>query len=466
MSDKPIQLAVVGHTNTGKTSLLRTLTRDAQFGEVSDRPATTRDVSAVGLLVDDRTVMCLFDTPGLEDPLGLIEWLESDKARHEDPLARIEAFLESDHDGGKFEQEAKVLRQLLRSDAAFYVVDARDSMLAKHRQELRLLAQCGKPLMPVLNFVADRHSHPEQWREGLARLGLHVLADFDTVIFDHEAQRSLFSKLSLLLESRQAAIQSLLRHRDRQREALIEAACRVVAEMLIDVAGLQLRVEADGDESAQQAQLREQVVRSEQNCVDDLLTLFEFDMEAFEPPDLPLEQGRWALDPFDPEALKVLGVRTGSSIAAGAAAGVSLDAMLGGASLGAGALVGASAGTVWSLYRSFGRRWVDEIRGYRNLSVEEATLAVLTSRQLSLLRALMRRGHASTDQIVAESDKGWAAPALREAVLRARSHPDWSAINSGRREPRPDQAMLPLLSALRSVLSANEARISSASDVR
>ena len=30
--------AVVGHTNTGKTSLLRTLTRDVGFGQVSDRP--------------------------------------------------------------------------------------------------------------------------------------------------------------------------------------------------------------------------------------------------------------------------------------------------------------------------------------------------------------------------------------------------------------------------------------------
>jgi len=36
----PLKLAVVGHTNTGKTSLLRTLTRDVNFGEVSARPST------------------------------------------------------------------------------------------------------------------------------------------------------------------------------------------------------------------------------------------------------------------------------------------------------------------------------------------------------------------------------------------------------------------------------------------
>ena len=30
---KPLSLAVVGHTNTGKTSLMRTLLRDSGFGE-------------------------------------------------------------------------------------------------------------------------------------------------------------------------------------------------------------------------------------------------------------------------------------------------------------------------------------------------------------------------------------------------------------------------------------------------
>ena len=41
---KSLSLAVVGHTNTGKTSLLRTLLRDGGFGEVADASATTRHV--------------------------------------------------------------------------------------------------------------------------------------------------------------------------------------------------------------------------------------------------------------------------------------------------------------------------------------------------------------------------------------------------------------------------------------
>ena len=150
----PMQVAVVGHTNTGKTSLLRTLARDSGFGEVSDRPATTRGVAAIELLAEDEPVLRCFDTPGLEDAVDLAGYLVPDGSPAEDPVSRIEAFVAGDHDAGRFEQEAKVLRQMLRVDAALYVIDAREPVLAKHRAELRLLADCGRPLLPVLNFVA------------------------------------------------------------------------------------------------------------------------------------------------------------------------------------------------------------------------------------------------------------------------------------------------------------------------
>ena len=40
-----LNLAVVGHTNTGKTSLMRTLLRDTHFGEVKDEAAPRATLS-------------------------------------------------------------------------------------------------------------------------------------------------------------------------------------------------------------------------------------------------------------------------------------------------------------------------------------------------------------------------------------------------------------------------------------
>src|SRR3546814_13565934 len=50
--EPPLRLAVVGHTNTGKTSLLRTLTRNPSFGQVNDSTGTKRHVEGARLLGD------------------------------------------------------------------------------------------------------------------------------------------------------------------------------------------------------------------------------------------------------------------------------------------------------------------------------------------------------------------------------------------------------------------------------
>ena len=113
----PLKLAVVGHTNVGKTSLLRTLTRDVGFGEVSHRPSTTRHVEGARLSVDGEPLLDLYDTPGLEDAIALLDYLERLERPGErlDGPARLARFLEGSEARQRFEQEAKVLRQLLTS---------------------------------------------------------------------------------------------------------------------------------------------------------------------------------------------------------------------------------------------------------------------------------------------------------------------------------------------------------------
>src|SRR5690606_6628733 len=149
-----LRLAVVGHTNTGKTSLLRTLTRDPAFGQVQDSPGTTRHVQGARLRVDGEPAIELFETPGMEDSMALLDYLDqiAPPAERLDGPDRIRRFLESPESERRFEQEARVLRKLLDCDAGLYVIDVRDPMLGKHRDELTLLASCGHPLLPVLNF--------------------------------------------------------------------------------------------------------------------------------------------------------------------------------------------------------------------------------------------------------------------------------------------------------------------------
>ncbi|PHX39760.1 GTPase SAR1 [Pseudomonas sp. NZIPFR-PS5] len=435
-ANRPLKLAVVGHTNVGKTSLLRTLTRDVGFGEVSHRPSTTRHVEGARLSVDGEALLELYDTPGLEDAIALLDYLERLDRPGErlDGPARLGRFLAGSEARQRFEQEAKVLRQLLASDAGLYVIDAREPVLAKYRDELAVLASCGKPLLPVLNFVSSAQQREPDWREALARLGLHALVRFDSVAPPEDGERRLYESLALLLETSRGRLERLIADQQAQREARKQSAARLISELLLDCAACRRSVATDsGQVQAAIDDLRKAVRQREQRCVESLLKLYAFRREDASASDLPLMDGRWGDDLFNPETLKLLGVRVGGGIAAGAAAGAGVDLLVGGITLGAAALVGAIAGGALQTARSYGGRLMDKFKGQRELTVDDAVLRLLALRQRQLLQALEVRGHAAMESIklTAPLDKTWREGKLPEALHKARAHPQWSSLNPG-----------------------------------
>lgn len=431
-------VAVVGHTNTGKTSLVRTLTRDTRFGEVSNRPATTRHVEGTVLLVDGAPLVELYDTPGLEDPMGLLEHLENLRgARRCDWIEVIEEFL-AEPAGGPFGQEAKAIRQVLASDVALYVVDARDRVLGKHRDELEILGRCARPVVPVLNFITSPQARTGEWREHLARINMHAIAEFDTVVLDETSEQRLFEKMRTLLDPFRATLNALIAERGQQRTGLVLAASEMLADLLIDVAACRLIVpehEIDRRDASLE-RLKQMVREREQGCVNALLDLFRFDEGDYAPDALPISGGKWGSDLFSPASLRAFGIRAGSGAAAGAAAGLAIDAITGGLTLGAAAALGATLGALWSSFGSHGRRLTEVFRGYTELRVADETLRLLAARQAELITALLRRGHASQDKLRLNSETEaqrsvWVSEPLPDEIEEARLHPEWSRLDGG-----------------------------------
>ncbi|MCM2320550.1 MAG: GTPase/DUF3482 domain-containing protein [Pseudomonas sp.] len=432
----PLKLAVVGHTNVGKTSLLRTLTRDVGFGEVSHRPSTTRHVEGARLSVDGEALLELYDTPGLEDAIALRDYLDALEPPGErlDGPERLQRLLASPEARGRFEQEAKVLRQLLVSDAGLYVIDAREPVLAKYRDELAVLADCGRPLLPVLNFVAAPGHREDDWRAALARLGLHALVRFDSVAPPEDGERRLYDSLALLLEPARERLQRLIADHEAQRAARRQAGARLIAELLLDAAACRRLVAADGESLAAAVErLRSDLRAREQRCVDELLSLYAFRADDAEAGELPLQGGRWGNDLFHPETLKQLGVKVGGGMAAGAAAGAGIDLLVGGLTLGAAAALGAIAGGGWQTLRNYGERLKGKLTGQRELSVDDGVLRLLALRQRQLLATLEARGHAAQQriQLATPQDQAWRKGKLPPALHKARAHPEWSRLNVG-----------------------------------
>jgi GTPase Era involved in 16S rRNA processing len=435
----PLKVAVVGHTNTGKTSLLRTLTRDVGFGEVSDRPATTRHVEGTAIQVDGQSLIELYDTPGLEDSIGLLDLLDSLRGdRRTEGVEQIERFLQSPEAsaGGRFSQEAKALRQVLASDVALYVIDARDRVLGKHRDELEILGRCARPVVPVLNFVANATAQTALWREHLSRANMHAVAEFDTVVIDEQSERRLLEKMQTLLDHHRATLDQLIQDRTRQREQLVRASADLIADLLIDVAAHV--VIAPAQDAAEMArtmeQLKQRVREREQQCVNSLLSLHRFRPEDYADASVQISEGRWGVDLFSPAAMKQFGIRAGSAAVAGGMIGLTVDAMVGGASLGAGFAIGSAIGALLSAGHTHGKKVIDQMRGYSQLRCDPTTLQVLLARQVSLVRALLRRGHASVDPIRTsggvDADKAGSARELKPLLEEASIRPQWSRLES------------------------------------
>lgn len=433
----PLRLAVVGHTNTGKTSLLRTLSRNPDFGEVSDSPGTTRHVEGLRLLAGGDAVVELYDTPGMEDGMALLDYLEklAKPGERIDGPERIRRFLNSPESERRFEQEARVLRKLLDCDAALYVVDARDPVLAKHRDELAVLASCGRPLLPVLNFTRSPEHRIEEWRNALARLGLHAIVEFDTVAPALDGEDQLYDKLALLLDAHAPALRALRTDIAGQRRQRRSDAIALVAEMLIDVAALRIAAPAQPPEQLEKAaeELRRQARTREGRCIDAILQRYNFRRSDFPQHALPLKGERWEMDLFHPQALKDVGIQVGKGMAAGAMAGATVDMFMAGISLGTATLIGAAAGGLWQGAEKLGRRLLGRLRGFQEMTVDDAVLRLLAMRGLALIAALERRGHAAQGPIEIATLLDAAAEPLRrerlpEPLHEARACPGWSTL--------------------------------------
>ena len=443
--DSVIRAAVVGHANVGKTSLMRTLLRDSHFGAVSNHSGTTRHVEGGALVANGEAIVTLFDTPGLEDSIGLLEILDESAPKIAgDGLDRLRAFLDHLDDYPMFHQEAKVVRQLLNSDLLFYVIDCREPLLGKYLDELNILQYSARPVIPVLNFTTTAQSRTERWTEQLARMQLHATVTFDTVVYSFEGEKRLYQKMQSLLSHHYEALQRLIDERQQQWQMSCAAATRCIAELIIDSGAYRIEIPRERERmDAELDLLHANVRRAEADCVTTLLQLFRFSPELVDINALPIKSGHWTADLFDSDTLKTFGGRAGSAVAKGAAAGAGIDLLTAGFSLGAATAIGAGAALLITGGRRFGRDISARVRRSQQLCIDDATLAVMWQRQQHLLTTLLDRGHAAQEALRLDGINETALPERWEKWLSTiRSHRHWTRLD-GRSDFRdPDRAQL------------------------
>ncbi|MGB5876237.1 MAG: DUF3482 domain-containing protein, partial [Psychrobacter nivimaris] len=352
-------------------------------------------------------------------------------------------------DSYDYSQEAKVIRQLLASDMAIYVVDAREPVLGKYKDELAILSWAAIPVMPVFNFTDSQNANIDDWQTMLARRNLHISTRFDSVAFEFEDEMRLWKNLATML-THSEMLEQLMQRRTEDWAQLYDEANIIIADFLLNVAAFVREINEDDDPLPVLQQMQEAVRQSERAMQHNLLNLYKFYDNAVAA--TPLELQAYQQDPFDPELLKSYGIRTTSGAAAGALLGLGIDAAALGTTLGLGAAIGGIAGGLLSNTSSI----ADRITGVKRLYIDPATLTLLATRALDLLTALRHRGHAATDatqllykgsslgtSLTDDSDHAdednnpitvWPAHKLPSELKKARGKPQWSSLSSGKSE--------------------------------
>ncbi|MHB1035009.1 MAG: DUF3482 domain-containing protein [Pirellulales bacterium] len=408
----PLIIAVAGHANHGKTSVVRTLCRMPAFGEVKDFPGTTKAVSGVKFKVESeaKTYMIVFDTPGFQNSAQAIE-TSGDRFTVDD----IRRFFQCRQE---FSDDFEALKQVLASQVVLYVIDSTCGPTENLESDFRILARSGVPVIPLFNFSSDDNSpEREAWTAFLHHNNYHLDVAYDAHVYRPDQERELYEKVLVLLKNplHREFFEYHMATRQSEERRMAREARTVMAEMLLDCAAYCQRSEKVVSERKCVVELeatdsfKKRVAERESKAMRAMVDAYCFDTRLLErntgqPGANPL----WKGDSFGKAIEWHLGIGVAGGAAAGAASGLAVDGILGGQSLGLGALVGGVAGGIAGACGAgfYNRKWDRTLHTLR-IQCPDNTRRALIERALLLLKDLQRRGMANQRDFVVSDAATW-----------------------------------------------------------
>jgi len=355
-------LAVLGHPNAGKSSVVATLTENDRI-PIDKRSGTTTQADDYPVIIDGRCVLRFIDTPGFQNPSDILEWFQA----HPDLAEPASAFVAAHDDDPVYSHDCALLRPVAAGAGIILVVDGSRRIKEKDRVEMELLRLTGRPRLAILNNLTVVEQYLPGWQDALNK-AFNSVRLFNAHRATYAERIKLLNALKTIDQRWEPQLAATIRAFELDWAQRIDASVTTILELL--KAALSLRVSrtikadearSDVDWEAVKAKLtadfQARLRHLEQATQARIREHFRHNVWHI-PPESLLGKDLFAAEVYAGLGLSQKQLALGG-MAAGATTGGLIDLGVGGLSFGTGALLGGISGGVLSVLGSAGLAKMD-----------------------------------------------------------------------------------------------------------
>ncbi|MFP4061916.1 MAG: GTPase/DUF3482 domain-containing protein [Halochromatium sp.] len=372
-------LAIVGHPNAGKSSVVATLTENDRIA-IDKRAGTTTRSDQYPVEIDGKTVLRFVDTPGFQNPTDILEWFQ----QHPSDTDLARAFVEAHRHDHLYSHDCALMKPIAEGAGIILVVDGSKRIKEKDRTEMELLRLTGRPRMAIFNNLSANDKYIAAWQDALNK-SFNSVRMFNAHRATYAERIALLNALKTIDQRWEPMLDETVRAFERDWERRIEQSVTSILKLLrkaltYKVVKIIKTNDLDSDQDREQIRqrltegLQEGLRTLEHEAQAEIREHFKHHVWNVSPSSLLVK------DLFSNEVESRLGLNRHQTVlasaAAGAATGGALDLGIGGLSFGAGTLIGASIGGVLGV---LGTSQLAKLDIKRTLGVERFTLGPVSN---------------------------------------------------------------------------------------
>jgi hypothetical protein len=383
------EIAVLGHPNEGKSSVLSTLAEDDSV-RISPYPGETTTCRTFPVIIDGREILRFTDTPGFQNPGRLLAHYRSLTGSTEQKLRDLLAYAASATD---LAEDHELLTPVARGAGIIYVVNGARPIRHVDRDEMELLRLIGKPRMAVINSKDEDSRSVDRWKDELA-IHFNSIRRFNAHRAGYRERLALLEALKSIDQDWQQTFSGVIAVVEQNWNNRISASAHIITRFLTESLGLKLSagLENAAAEHEVRARLTERytsrIATLEKQAHDQIRGLFRhrrFDYRL--PPRSILNEEifserSWQLLGLSKNQLILLGGLSGGAVGAG------IDVAALGHGLGLFTALGAVGGALGALT---GRKRLDYASSLLGIKISGARLTIGPAASISLLFVLINR---------------------------------------------------------------------------